>query len=50
MKRIWLGEISVFDINSFGSHQDFGLIRVAASRRKVSARSSAARQATSGVS
>ncbi|MGA2825603.1 MAG: hypothetical protein ABSF03_05740 [Streptosporangiaceae bacterium] len=22
--RIWLGEISVFDINSFGSHQHFG--------------------------
>jgi hypothetical protein len=22
--RIWLGEISVFDINSFGTHQDFG--------------------------
>ena len=23
--RIWLGEISVFDINSFDGHQDFGL-------------------------
>jgi hypothetical protein len=42
VKRSWLGEISVFHINGFGSHQDLGLMRVAASRRKASARGSAA--------
>jgi hypothetical protein len=45
VKRSWFGEISVFHINGFGSHQALGLMRVAASRRKASVRGSVARTA-----